>query len=380
VLTVALLLALAGAAPPANEPCKAAGEATIAQKDRNAARTHAIERAMARCVAQVAVKLLEEGRVGGTLSPDERTRALSAIEPRIAKDPARLMKSHKVLTDRATGNAVRVEISGLVITPALIDLTREAALGLERSAARIGIVMFEAGHVGQRIEVSGNPLFAGQLGRLLHDRSYEVMPVPFDPGTEVELLDDVPALAKRARTAQIEIIIAGEVTMIDGDPTSPLAKTRPVTIEGRLQVVEARTGKLRGRVPIKAKIEASTLEKGLARALADGLLDTTFKALSPMLRVEATRESVEARVVQLSFAGLPDFRQGRAIIELLKLINGLAPIEERSFDDGKLEVEGKWVGEMDELESLVREEMLKHRGLQGLKVNARNADRIEWGR
>lgn len=372
-------LLLTGTPPDAVELCQATGEAPLVKNDRARARARATEVALARCAEKVIVAVMADGRAGSGLSVVDRERAGAALRPQLEKDPGRLFLSHRVSSDRAEEGWVQVEVEGRARLGILVTLARAAALGLSRGQAIVGVLVHESTRVGDRSEIQGESLTGGQLARLLHDRGFEIRPVRFVAGQEAGLLDDPRALAARARESQVELLIAGEVVVIN-EQGSALDRSRAVAIEGRFQVVD-NTGRIRGRVPLSARTESGSTLRALSRVLASGELDKLLRQIVPLLSVDATRASVDARTIALSFSGIADFRAGaRTLLELLKIIPGVSAIEEVDFHDGRLDAEVQWAGTLEELEIELTTELSRHRGVSDLRVVRRGADRLDLTR
>lgn len=376
---VALGLACLAAAPDEQAPCRARGEAPVVRRDRAAAKARAVSVALARCAEGLAAELMSQGRVGSGLSAEDQTRALAALTPRLAKETSRLFLDTRVLSDRAESGWVHVEVEATVRLEPLLAAARNAALGLMRGQAIVGVVAYEAIHTGARVEVRSDSMLAGQLARVLHDRGYDGRRVRFEPAVELPLLDDPRALAARARTGEVELLVAIEVALID-DSSSPLDRSRSVAIEARLEVIEAASGKVRGRVPLSTRVTAESAVNALRMALAAGGLDKVVAGLLPLLAVEAARPSVGARTITLAFTGLPDFRAARELLELLKIVPGVKAVDERDFVDGRLDAELEWAGALDELELELTAELARHRSTRDLRVVQRGADRLVLGR
>ena len=378
-LVLLLGLCSLAAAPDEQAPCRARGEAPIVKRDRGAAKARAVSVALARCAESLAGELMSQGRVGSGLSEEDRARALAALGPRLAKETSRLFLSTRVLHDRAESGWVHVEVEASVRLEPLLDAARAAALGLMRGQAIVGVVVYEAIHTASRVEVRSDSMLGAQLARALHDRGYEGRLVRFEPAVELPLLDDPRALAARARLRQVELLVAAEVALID-DASSPLDRSRSVAIEARLQVVEAATGKVRGRVPFSTRLTAETAVNALRIALGAGGLDKVLSGLTPLLAVEAARPSVGARTITMTFTGLPDFRAAREVLELMKIVPGVKGVDERDYLDGRLDAELEWAGTLDELELELTAELARHRTTRDLRVVQRAADRLVLAR
>jgi len=241
------------------------------------------------------------------------------------------------------------------------------------------VVVYEAIHTASRVEVRSDSMLGAQLARALHDRGYEGRLVRFEPAVELPLLDDPRALGARARLGEVELLVAAEVALID-DASSPLDRSRSVAIEARLQVVEAATGKVRGRVPFSTRLTAENAVNALRIALGAGGLDKVLSGLTPLLAVEAARPSVGARTITMTFTGLPDFRAAREVLELMKIVPGVKGVDERDYLDGRLDAELEWAGTLDELELELTAELARHRTTRDLRVVQRAADRLVLAR
>jgi hypothetical protein len=308
------------------------------------------------CLLQLVEEALARAPGPAALRTDEaRARLRFVAEELAARHPRRYLAEVRPPERVIRGERAEVRVRGVGDLRALAELAERATLDAARAPwPRIAFVGYELARAAGRERVMPDPLVTGPVARWLHDRGFDVRrgaAAVLDVG---EGLDDPARLARLALRDGVDVLLVGDLVVTDGGATSALERSLRVTVDGRLRLVGVRAERVLATVPLHGEATAETLEHGVERILAAGLLEAAGRGLLVPLRTQVlpSVEHPRRRVVLRGVAA----REIAAFVALMKGMTEVHDLDVRDAHEGTLIVEMRTPGTLEDLAlALVRE-------------------------
>ena len=322
-------------------------ELPVEKKQRARALGELRKEAELTCLRTLIARSLEL-RVASIPSPEARARIAGLAEDHARRTLATQLPDVTETQRQLTGARARIAVRARSPARVLAALIESAVQDEARAPwPRVGVMAYELARERGRERIFAQSVVTGPVGRWLHDRGYDVVPLVHAPLDVADALHDPAALARLAAGASVDALVVGELVVEDGAPASALDKTLDVAFSGRLRVVAMRTERVVAEVPVSGTAIGATVESGVERALRLGLLEQLGRALLGPLR---TRVPVAAAELprRLRIRGLSR-RDVGAFVTALKGLAAARAVEVIDVLDGELILEVRYPGEPDVL-------------------------------
>ncbi|MFO0727155.1 MAG: hypothetical protein U1E65_25470 [Myxococcota bacterium] len=375
----ALALILVGAAPLL---CEGAGESELKKgQGLDEARQIAKKLAIGACLSRAGSDVLrvQDPKLRPRTEAEER-RLVAAFVTLAGADPARVIKGTKIVGEDASPGRLRVRVRATVQSAGARTVLEEARDRVRTmSWPVIGVATDELYLSGDgRTKLGARRDFGRALAAALSHAGYDTVELEYDPGTNVDLLNDPGALARIGREHGAELVIAGEVDVRSRGVRSVHDASVDVEIRVDLRTVDVAAKQVTGQKKLSAKSDGGSIDRALFRAIDAGLAEKAFAELRPLL-VKDPGRAAPLRKIHLYFAATGRYRfRGRTVFETVKLIPGITEASVVDTDEVDLELEVSYSGSDERLGAAVLDEAEKTRALSSLELIGAASDQLRF--
>lgn len=335
---------------------KASGIGVIKDGNKADARQTAIRDAQRNAVEQM---------TGTFINSETRVKNFQLLQDKIYAQASGFITDYTIEQEKAEGNNYYITIKASIKIETLrAELISIGLLMEAKGYPKIMLIVDEVIKKDDQLKVVDDPVLTSGIENALLSKGFILVAKDYSDALrlqERDLMAEVFANDQKAADMALsygaEVIIVGTNTITDlgiqttfnqADATASIRAILASTAQVIASVQEQKRGG--ADRPENAYIEAS---KKLSSAISDNLIK----------RILQNWQQVQKRgshfVVKLY--GITSYRnQGMAFIKMLRAINDVTSVEQRSFGGGRLEVDVRYHRSLDELVSSLWEQMDKN--------------------
>jgi hypothetical protein len=340
------------------------GEALVDSGGVVAAKQLATTRALQACIEKVVGITIESdfSAVQKEVVSGNRDQFYSNVKDTLVKKAKGFIKSYEILSEKREGNILKVSVRAHVFESKLkAELQSLADLIARAGNPKLMVVLQEVyvARDGSK-KVSPHGLLAAHLEKELIKMGFELRGKLAARDTADESIDaydrwlaNAGGVAKMARDAGADILIAGRVEYIDHGPVTKedvagtgldsLVGSTKMTALGEVKALEAANGDLLSSQPLRHMEYGSSFERAMHRGFKGrgaNIVKKTFGKLLDDAKQSLKKMAKRGHAYEVRLRGVTKFRrQGRPFIELLSGLAGVSSVKQKSFDQGWLVVD-----------------------------------------
>lgn len=339
---------------------EAVGEATIKGGDKVAAKKAATADAFKKCIEQV-VGIAIESDFNATqreVVKNNQTEFYSKVQDTLKQKAKGFIQKHEVLEEKVEGNVFKIKIRAHVFESKVkAEIQKLTDLIAAAGNPKLMLVIQEVHATMDGTKtLATDSIFAAHLEKQLLERGFELKgkgQAQRKAAASIEEFDawieNPSEIATLAGETGADIVIAGRLEILNkgiiDDPgvMEALRGQTRVEMTSIIRGVYAATAEVLSAKPAQVSSIGTNMERAVHRALqgrGSNLVKKTFDQLLSDLTASFKKMAKQGQTYALTVNNVTSFRkQGKGFVKILKQLDGVTKVKQKSFRSGTLRVE-----------------------------------------